>query len=30
MSPTVITGTLELTGHNESWIFYHLRNARPD
>ncbi len=29
MNPTVISGTLELTGHDESGIFYRLRNARP-
>lgn len=29
MNPTVITGTLELTGQDESGIFYRLRNARP-
>lgn len=29
MRPIVITGTLELTGHDESGIFYRLRNARP-
>lgn len=29
MNPTVITGTLELTGEDESGIFYRLRNARP-
>lgn len=28
-NPTVISGTLELTGHDESGIFYRLRNARP-
>ena len=28
-NPTVVTGTLELTGHDESGIFYRLRNARP-
>jgi len=29
MNPTVITGTLELTGQDEGGIFYRLRNARP-
>jgi len=29
MNPTIITGTLELTGQDESGIFYRLRNARP-
>lgn len=29
MNPTVITGTLELIGQDESGIFYRLRNARP-
>lgn len=28
-NPTVISGTLELTGHDESGVFYRLRNARP-
>lgn len=28
-NPMVLTGTLELTGHDESGIFYRLRNARP-
>lgn len=29
MRSIVITGTLELTGQDESGIFYRLRNARP-
>jgi hypothetical protein len=29
MNPIVITGTLELTGQDESGIFYRLRNAQP-
>lgn len=29
MNPTVISGTIELTGQDESGIFYRLRNARP-
>jgi uncharacterized protein len=28
-NPTVITGTLQLTGQDESGIFYRLVNARP-
>lgn len=28
-NPTVINGTLELTGQDESGVFYRLRNARP-
>lgn len=27
-NPTIVTGTLELTGQDESGIFYRLRNAR--
>ncbi len=29
VNPITITGTLELTGHDESGVFYKLRNARP-
>lgn len=29
INPTVVTGTLELTGQDESGIFYRLRNAGP-
>lgn len=29
INPTIVTGTLELTGQDESGIFYRLRNARP-
>jgi hypothetical protein len=29
INPTVVTGRLELTGQDESGIFYKLRNARP-
>lgn len=29
LNPIIISGTLELTGEDESGIFYRLRNARP-
>ena len=29
LKPIVVTGTLQLTGQDESGIFYKLRNARP-
>lgn len=29
VNPIIISGTLELTGQDESGVFYRLRNARP-